>query len=136
MEAPMPRGFSLAHLAHLGFFDVPPPAIIAVAARAGYQQAGMRLLPAAAGGVAYPLMQDSRHLARINGTSVGVFDLEVIRRDAGFDARQLLALATHLADIAAIPPGRLHYAQMCDAAADIATTRDLICTALPASAAR
>jgi sugar phosphate isomerase/epimerase len=203
----MPPVFSLAHLTAL---DLPPPELIAVAARTGYQKAGVRLLPASPGGAAYPLMDDAlaleATLARIRGTGVGVFDLEIVRLDAGFQARRYLPFlevgarlgakamlvagddpdearltasfaalcetsapfgisadlefmpwtrvqdgktalrivtnaaqpnggvlvdalhfarsATSLADIAAIPRARLHYAQICDAPAEVPTTTE------------
>ena len=79
--------FSLAHLTALG---LPPPELIAVAARTGYQKVGLRLAPAAPGGAAYPLMREPRALAdtlaRIQDTGVGVFDLELVRVGASFRA--------------------------------------------------
>jgi sugar phosphate isomerase/epimerase len=88
----MPPIFSLAHLTLL---DLPPAELIAVAARTGYQKVGVRLLPSSPGGVAYPLMRDARGLqdvlARMRDTAVGVFDLEIIRLDAGFRASDYLA---------------------------------------------
>jgi sugar phosphate isomerase/epimerase len=203
-------------LAHLTLLDLAPAELIAVAARAGYQKVGLRLLAANPGGAAYPLMEDARALeetlARIRDTGVGVFDLEIIRIGAGFqpsaylpffetgarlgakamlvagddpdearlaasfaalceasapfglsadlefmpwtkvaDARTALRIvagaaqpnggvlvdALHfarstssLADIAGIPRERLHYAQICDAPAEIPeTTEGLIHTA-------
>ena len=209
----MPPIYSLAHLTLL---DLAPAELIAVAARAGYQKVGLRLLAANPGGAAYPLMEDARALeetlARIRDTGVGVFDLEIIRIGAGFqpsaylpffetgarlgakamlvagddpdearlaasfaalceasapfglsadlefmpwtkvaDARTALRIvagaaqpnggvlvdalhfarsASSLADIAGIPRERLHYAQICDAPAEIPeTTEGLIHTA-------
>ncbi len=203
----MPAIFSLAHLTLL---DLPPPELIAVAARTGYQMVGLRLLAANPGGVAYPLMRDARALAdtlaHVRDTGVGVFDLEIVRLGAGFQASAYLPLfevgarlgakamlvagddadearltasfaalceasapfglstdlefmpwtkvpdartalrivsaaaqpsggvlvdalhfarsATSLADIAAIPRQRLHYAQICDAPSEIPTTAE------------
>jgi sugar phosphate isomerase/epimerase len=209
----MPPIFSLAPLTLL---SLAPPELIAVAARTGYQQVGLRLLAAAPGGVAYPLMQDARGLAdtlaRMRDTGVGVFDLEIVRVGASFrvsdflpffevgarlgakamlvagddpdearltasfaalceaaapfglsadlefmpwtkvpdaatalrvvagaaqanggvlvDALHFARSASSLADIAAIPRQRLHYAQICDAPAQVpATTEGLIHTA-------
>ena len=48
-----PDEFSLAALTVLEL----APSLIDVAAACGYQQVGLRLLPAVAGGVAYPLME-------------------------------------------------------------------------------
>ena len=203
----MPPVFSLAHLTLL---DLPPAELIAVAARVGYQKVGLRLLPAAPGGAAYPLMRDAPALqdtlARMRDTGVGVFDLEIVRLGAGFQASEFLPFfevgarlgakamlvagddpdearltasfaalceasapfglsadlefmpwtkvpdartalrivtgagqanggvlvdalhfarsATSLADIAAIPRHRMHYAQICDAPAEMPTTTE------------
>jgi len=79
----VPRIFSLAHLTLL---HVAPPELVTIAARTGYQQVGLRLLPSSPGSIAYPLMQDARGLqdilSRMRDTGVGVFDLEIIRLDA------------------------------------------------------
>ncbi|WP_204321783.1 hypothetical protein, partial [Streptococcus pneumoniae] len=60
-----------------------------MAAATGYQFAGIRLLPASPGGVAYPLMEDPAALREtlrvIADTGVGVFDLEIIRVGESFD---------------------------------------------------
>ncbi|MCH4270936.1 sugar phosphate isomerase/epimerase family protein [Kerstersia gyiorum] len=75
-------------LAHLTVLAQTPPEVISVAARAGYDFAGLRLLPAAPGGPAYNLMEDAamlrETLARMEDTGVGVFDLEIVRINAGF----------------------------------------------------
>jgi sugar phosphate isomerase/epimerase len=209
----MPTVYSLAHLTALA---LPPPQLIRVAARTGYQQVGLRLAPAAPGGQAYPLMHDAPLLADTlacaKDLGVGVFDLEIVRVGASFrasdhlgffeagaklgakamlvagddedearlsasfaalceaaapfglsadlefmpwtkvpDARTALRIVTaaaqpnggvlvdalhvarsttSLADLAAIPRGRLHYVQICDAPAEVpATTEGLIHTA-------
>ena len=88
----MSETFSLAYLTEL---DLPPAQAIAVAACTGYQFVGLRLLPAAPGGMAYPLMDDPRGraetLAAIRNTGVGVFDLELIRLDPTFRASDYLS---------------------------------------------
>jgi sugar phosphate isomerase/epimerase len=87
----MPPTFSLAHLTLL---HLEPCELVAVAARAGYQNVGIRLLPTSPAGAAYPLMRDALALqdvlARMRDTGVGVFDLEVIRLDAGFRVSDFL----------------------------------------------
>jgi len=87
----VPRIFSLAHLTLL---HVAPPELVTIAARTGYQQVGLRLLPSSPRSIAYPLMQDARGLqdilSRMRDTGVGVFDLEIIRLDATFRANNLL----------------------------------------------
>src|SRR3954467_11268176 len=71
--------FSLAALTVL---ELAPPALIDVAAACGYQQVGLRLLPAMPGGVAYPLMEDQaglkETLARLDASGITVADLEVV----------------------------------------------------------
>lgn len=78
--------FSLAQLTTL---HLTPPQIIALAAKTGYEAAGIRLLPAAPGGAAYDLMTDQamlrETLAVIKGTGVPVFDLEIIQIRPEFD---------------------------------------------------
>jgi hypothetical protein len=67
--------FSLAALTVL---ELAPPALIDVAAACGYQQVGLRLLPAVQGCVAYPLMEDEAGLetpARLDATGITVADL-------------------------------------------------------------
>src|ERR1700709_235272 len=75
----MMPSFSLAALTAL---DLAPPALIDVAAACGYDQVGLRLLPAMAGGIAYPLMDDEaglkETLARMDATGITVADLEVV----------------------------------------------------------
>lgn len=72
--------FSLAHLTVLA---LPPPEVIRVAARTGYQTVGLRLLATVPGSVAYPLMDDPAALratrAAAADTGVGVHDIELVR---------------------------------------------------------
>ena len=69
--------FSLAALTVL---DLAPPALIDVAASCGYDAVGIRLLPAMAGGIAYPLWDDEAEmketLARLDATGIWVADLD------------------------------------------------------------
>lgn len=71
--------FSLAALTAL---ELTPPDLIDVAAACGYDQVGIRLLPAIPGGIAYPLMEEELKLretiARLDATGVKVADLEVV----------------------------------------------------------
>lgn len=89
----MSRAYSLAHLTML---DLPPAELIGVAAGAGYDYVGLRLAPATPAGVAYALAKDARALAatlaRLRDTGVRVFDLEIVRLDAGFQASAFLPL--------------------------------------------
>jgi sugar phosphate isomerase/epimerase len=74
----MPR-FSLAALTAL---DLPPAQLVEVASRCGFEQVGLRLLPATSGGTAYPLMDDRQQLketkAHLAATGIKVADLEVV----------------------------------------------------------
>lgn len=87
----MNLGFSMACLTAL---NLTPAQALRVAARAGYTSIGVRLLPAAPGGIAYPLMDDAAMLeatlAAMAETGVVVFDLEIIRLDAQFDVQRYL----------------------------------------------
>ena len=75
----MMPSFSLAALTVL---ELAPPALVDVAAACGYDQVGIRLLPAVPGGIAYPLMEDEAGLretiARLDATGITVADLEVV----------------------------------------------------------
>ncbi len=133
----MPAVFSLAHLTLL---DLPPSQLIAVAALAGYQQIGIRLLPASPGGASYPLMHDAGALAdtlaRMRDTGVGVFDLEIVRLGAAFRASELepffevgAQLGAKAMLVAGDDPdeGRLtaSFAALCEASAPFGLSADL-----------
>ena len=81
--------FSLSFLTCL---DAPPPAAIRLAADTGYDFIGLRLLPAAPGGVAFPLMDDPallrETLATLRDSPAKVFDMEIIRINPDFAANQ------------------------------------------------
>lgn len=87
----MTRNYSLAQLTTL---ELNPPAMIATAAKAGYQACGIRLLPVKPGGIGYPLMDDpallNETLARMKDTGVKVADLEIIRLTESFNAQDYL----------------------------------------------
>lgn len=88
----MPTPYSLAHLTALTHN---PAQMVDLAARTGYSYAGLRLLPVAPGALAYPLMDNpallAETLARMEDTGVGIFDLELIRLNANFNAQDYLA---------------------------------------------
>ena len=75
----MTPAFSLAHLTVL---DLPPPAVIQVAAEAGCVAAGLRLLPVAPGAPGYRLQDDPALLretrAAMAATGIAVADLEIV----------------------------------------------------------
>jgi len=129
--------FSLAALTAL---ELPPPALIDVAAACGYDQVGIRLLPAVPGGIAYPLMEDEASLketiARLDATGIAVADLEVVafRPETGiaafsafFETGARLG-ARHIL-VAAYDPDldrfTDRYAGFCEAAAPYGLTADL-----------
>ena len=129
--------YSLAHLTALG---LPPPQLVAAAARTGYQKVGLRLLPAAPGGVAYPLMRDARLLADtrscLEDFGVGVFDLEIVRIGPGFragDYEALFEVGAKLGAKAMLVAGddadeaglTASFASLCEAAAPFGLSADL-----------
>ncbi len=133
----MHASYSIAQLTALGFS---PPKMIELAARTGYDHAGVRLLPVAPGAVAYSLMDDKpmlrETLARMNDTGVKIFDLELIRLDAQFDVNRYLPffeVGAQLGAKAVLVAGddqeqnRLieHYAQLCDAMRPFGLSADL-----------
>lgn len=133
----MQASYSIAQLTALNYS---PPEMIELAARTGYDQAGLRLLPVAPGAIAYALMDDKpmlrETLARMNDTGVKVFDLELIRLDGHFDLDRYLAffeVGAQLGAKAVLVAGddpeqsRLieHYAQLCDAMRPFGLTADL-----------
>ena len=85
--------FSMAYLTGASFTA---PEAVAVAAEAGYQHVGLRLLPNGAGGQFQPLIEAPaamrETLALLKDTGVRVYDLEIVRIGAGFDARDFLPL--------------------------------------------
>ena len=83
----MTRRYSLSFLTCL---DAPPPEAIRTARQTGYDCIGLRLLPAAPGGISFPLMDDPAllrdTLAALHDTGIEVFDAEIIRIAPDFDA--------------------------------------------------
>lgn len=127
-------------LACLTALNLTPPQLLRVAARIGCASAGLRLLPASPGGTAYPLMDDARMLsatlAAMADTGVAVFDLEIVRLNAQFDAARLQPLfevGQRLGAKAVLVGGddpersRLidNYARLCEAAAPYGLSCDL-----------
>ena len=86
----MTVAFSLAHLTVLG---LPPPDMVRVAARTGYQTVGLRLIRATDTTPCYPLMDDPAALretkAAMADTGVGVLDIEFVRITPEFDVAAL-----------------------------------------------
>lgn len=67
-------------LAHLTVLDVAPPALFDLAARAGYQNVGIRVLPAVPGAISYPLSRSTvvGWHRRMADAGVGIHDVEFI----------------------------------------------------------
>lgn len=88
-------------LAHLTVLEVAPPALFDLAAEAGYQNVGIRILPAVPGAVCYPLDRPTviEWRRRLAEAGVGVHDVEFIALtpDVRVDEyRQTLVLAAEL----------------------------------------
>ena len=70
-------------LAHLTVLSLPPPELVSVAARTGYQAVGARLIAVTPATPGYPLMNEPAMLretkARIADTGVRVLDIEFLR---------------------------------------------------------
>jgi sugar phosphate isomerase/epimerase len=127
-------------LAQLTALTCPPPQMVKLAADTGCAACGVRLLPAAPGGVHHAMTPGSTMLAETlaasRDTGVRVLDLEIIRITPVFDARAYGAFfeagaalgARHVlvagddADVARITG---HFAALCDAATPYGLTCDL-----------
>lgn len=83
----MTRKFSISFLTHATLL---PPEQAVMARKLGYDAIGVRLAPAAPGGIFAPLIKDKAMLAetlrRLDDTGIPVFDIEMIRINADFDA--------------------------------------------------
>jgi sugar phosphate isomerase/epimerase len=129
--------FSLAALTAL---ELSPPQLVEVASACGFEQIGFRLLAAAPGGKAYPLMDDPAQLRetklRLDATGVRVADLEVVAfrpetivgsLEAFFEAARELGARHTL--VAAYDPDLSRFsdrfAEYCELAARFGLTADL-----------
>ena len=118
-------------LAHLTVLSVPPPQLVEIAARAGYEYASIRVTRVTTAEPLYdlardaPLMRETR--ARIAATGVQVHDIELFRMDGRTEPEQLapeLEAAARLGAkriIAQLPDpdrGRAadHFGRLCDMA--------------------
>ena len=81
-----PRLLTLGPLTAL---SLTPPKLMDVAAAAGLDGIGIRMLPAAPGGIAYPLMNDAALLRETRAakaaTGLRILDLEMVRIGPAFD---------------------------------------------------
>lgn len=131
-------------LAHLTSITTPPPELIHAAHEAGFEYAGLRLLPVAAGAIAYPLHKNAAlfadTIAAMHSTGVKIFDLEIIRLNDAFDVAmdqceleaffemgaRLGAKAMLVAnDDADLAKTAARYARLCAAAAPYGLTANL-----------
>ena len=131
------RTYSLAQLIALPYN---PPQMVQLAADTGCRACGIRILPAAPGGVHHPLTPGSPMLAetraRSDGSGVRVLDLEIIRIAPAFNARAYGAFfevgallgAKHVlvaGDDADVGRMTTNFAALCDAAVPFGLTCDL-----------
>lgn len=81
-------------LAHLSEIETPPLPLIAAAAEAGLASIGLRTIPAAPGGVCYPLATASEQAAvrrRLADAGVGLLYIELVSLDAATDPASFAA---------------------------------------------
>ena len=131
------RTYSIAQLIALHYT---PPQLVQLTADIGCGACGIRILPAAPGGVHHALMHDAAMLretqARMRDSGVRVLDLEIIRIDAAFEATAYGAFfevgaalnARHIlvaGDDADVNRMSANFAALCDAAAPFGLSCDL-----------
>jgi sugar phosphate isomerase/epimerase len=94
--------FSLAHLTVL---SLPPPEMVSVAARTGYQAVGLRLIAVTADSPGYPLMFDPPAMrdtkTRLDDTGIRVGDIEFIKITPEIDIMSLEPFAAAGAELEA-----------------------------------
>jgi sugar phosphate isomerase/epimerase len=99
----MTREFSLAHFTLL---DCPPPEFVRIAATAGYDFAGLRLIPVDRPGEPRYVLAENRALRRETAyafadTGIRLLDIEVAQISESFDARACLPALDAAADLGA-----------------------------------
>jgi sugar phosphate isomerase/epimerase len=94
--------FSLAHLTVL---SLPPPEMVSVAARTGYQAVGLRLIAVTPDSPGYPLMDDAAAMketkARLDDTGLRVGDIEFVKITPEIDIAALEPFAVAGAELGA-----------------------------------
>jgi sugar phosphate isomerase/epimerase len=133
----MPRKYSLSHLSAL---PLAPPQLVDIAAAAGYDHVGVRMIAPAPGIAYYPLHDDPAMLAetcaRLRDTGLSVFDIEIVRITAEYNTADWLRFLETGAQLGARAilvvgadedPSRLaqSYAAFCAAAKPFGMTADL-----------
>jgi sugar phosphate isomerase/epimerase len=127
-------------LAQLMALELSPPEMVRLAAQAGCQAAGIRMIPVAPGGAAYPLMDDAAMLREtqraVADTGVGIGDLEIVMLKPDTKVASFLRFleagakvgAKHVL-VAGYDPDQARlaatFAAFCDAAAPFGLTADL-----------
>ncbi|NKE45475.1 sugar phosphate isomerase/epimerase [Roseomonas frigidaquae] len=127
-------------IAQLTLLETPPPELLSIAAEAGADCVGIRLIPVLPGTPFAPLITDAplmrETLRRIAATGVQVFDIEIVRLEPDtdvarftpfFEAGARLGAKAILVAAYDPEPARLaeNYARFCDAAAPYGLTADL-----------
>jgi sugar phosphate isomerase/epimerase len=127
-------------LAPLTMIEVPPPEFIRLAAKLGYDHAGIRLSAATPGGIVWPLWENPPMLreteAALRDTGISIFDIELIRLSADSDPRvylPMLETAARLGGRTVLVAGddpdmsrfADRYGALCDLAAPFGLTTDL-----------
>jgi sugar phosphate isomerase/epimerase len=87
----VPRKYSLSHLSAL---PLAPPQVVDIAAAAGYDHVGVRMIAPAPGIAYYPLHDDTALLAetvvRLRDTGLSVLDIEIVRITAEYETADWL----------------------------------------------
>lgn len=127
-------------LAQLMALELSPPEMVRLAADAGCQEAGIRMIPVVPGGAAYPLMDDPAMLREtqraVAETGAGISDLEIAMLQPDTDIASFLPFLDAGAEIGAKhvlvagydpDEARLiaNFAAFCNAAAAFGLTGDL-----------
>jgi sugar phosphate isomerase/epimerase len=133
----MQRDYALAQLTAL---PLPPPALIALAARTGYRYVGLRLTEVTPGGDHWPLHADRALMretqAAMADMGVGVLDVELLRLSPGVDVPAFEPVIAAAAELGArhlltqgADPDRARtidaFARLCDLAAGYGLTCDV-----------
>ncbi|WP_323772404.1 sugar phosphate isomerase/epimerase [Antarctobacter sp.] len=132
-RAPEKRPLSLAHLTAI---DLPPPALIHAAAKAGFDAVGLRLLRVTPTSPGYPLMQDPAQLRAtqdaLSATGLRVHEIEFVKLEPDTDPAHLCAFldtgaALGAREVICAPydPDLTRLADRLGALADLAAARDL-----------